>query len=70
MTEFTQTVVGMVEAAGGETTYPALYTALPFEQRGKLPSAIREAKQLGVLSQQMVQDPETLTLTHKIMKLG
>jgi hypothetical protein len=70
MSPFTQVILDMVIAAGGETTYPALYEALPFEQKRQLPGAIREGKQLGVLAQQVVQDPVTLVNTHKVMKVG
>lgn len=69
MSEFTQLIVGMVENAGGSTTYPALYEALPAQDRYQLPGAIREAKKAGVLKQEVLHDETTGVNTHRVWKV-
>lgn len=43
-------ILEAIPNVGDETTYEALYEALPAESRGSLPDALRELKRKGTIS--------------------
>lgn len=51
MDELIQECVGLVDSAGGSLLYPALLAAIPYEKRGHLPRALKQARADGLLTQ-------------------
>lgn len=70
MSDTAKFILDFVTQKGGKTTYPELYEATPYEQRGKLRNALKELKAANLVQQQMVLEPETKALSHNLLKVG
>jgi len=66
MSDLSDRVYELVKSSGGKMTYPQIYEVLGYEDRQRLPNAIRENKRSGKLQQRVDFDPVTGQNTHNV----
>jgi hypothetical protein len=53
MDEFINSLVSKVQAAGGTLNYRQMYEETAFQDRSKLPNALKQARAQGLLTQEV-----------------
>lgn len=67
MSEVLQLILNLLAENGNTMTYPALYEAVPFEQRSLLKRALKVGKSQGTVREEVVfADGQNTHFVHKL----
>lgn len=70
MQELVNSLVAYVQANGNSVSWQALVESVDFQERQKIPNALRIAKQEGTLKRVVRLNPETKAIEHTVEFVG